>query len=209
MAFDEVQLPLRVRYGASGGPQFLTEIVTIQGGFERRNQTWSQARRRYDARTGVVTANDASILLAFFQARAGRARGFRLKDWADFTSARDGKSVPQVSDQLIGVGDGTRKIFQLVKAYGSGGVSVMREIKKPVTGSVRVAVNGTEYMTGWSVDTSTGVVTFAQAQAVGAQVTAGFAFDVPVRFDTDRLTLTSDDSNLVETDIPLIEVRTP
>ena len=106
MAFDEVQLPLRVAYGSSGGPQFLTEVVTIEGGYERRNQCWSQSRRKFDARTGVVTAGDAAILASFFQARAGRARGFRLKDWADFTSALDGKAAPSWNEQMIGTGDG-------------------------------------------------------------------------------------------------------
>lgn len=209
MSFDEVQLPLRVSYGASGGPQFLTEIVTIQGGYERRNQRWSAARRKYDARTGVVSAGDAAVLLGFFQARAGRARGFRLKDWADFTSAKDGRSAPSWDDQIIGTGDGVKTQFQLVKHYGSAGVSVARAISKPVSGSVRVGVGDVEYQTGWSVDTTSGVVTFTQAPANGAVIKAGFAFDVPVRFDTDRLMVQADDEALAKAEIPLIEVRVP
>ncbi len=206
MSFDEVRLPLRVRYGASGGPQFLTDVVTTQSGHERRNQCWAQARRRFDARSGVVTAADASLLAAFFQARAGRARGFCLKDWSDFTSALDGVSAPAFSDQSIGTGDGTRTQFQLVKNYGSGGVIHAREIRKPVEGSVVVGVDGVLYASGWSVD-NTGVITFAQAPANGAVITAGFAFDVPVRFDTDRLTLSHEDQKLAQVEIPLIEVR--
>ncbi|HAX90910.1 MAG TPA: TIGR02217 family protein [Rhodospirillaceae bacterium] len=207
MSFDEVRLPLRVRYGASGGPQFLTDIVTVQGGYEKRNQAWAQARRRFDARTGVVTAMDASLLVAFFQARAGRARGFRLQDWSDYTSARDGVSAASFDDQIIGTGDGVQTQFQLIKNYGSGGVVHARDIRKPVEGSVRIGVNGTEYETGWSVDATSGVVTFAQAPAIGAVITAGFAFDMPVRFDTDRLQVTQQDQKLTQTEIPLIEVR--
>lgn len=207
MAFDEVRLPLRVRYGASGGPQFLTDVVTTQSGHERRNQCWAQARRRFDARTGVVTAADASLLAAFFQARAGRARGFRLKDWSDCTSTRDGVSASSFSDQALGTGDGTRTQFQLVKNYGSGGVIHVREIRKPVEGSVVLGVNGVLYETGWSVAAASGVVTFAQAPASGAAITAGFSFDVPVRFDTDRLTLSHEDQKLAQAEIPLIEVR--
>ncbi|NDE91390.1 MAG: TIGR02217 family protein, partial [Alphaproteobacteria bacterium] len=44
MAFDEIQFPLRVGFGSSGGPAFSTEIITVDGGYERRNQNWSQAR---------------------------------------------------------------------------------------------------------------------------------------------------------------------
>lgn len=207
MSFDEVSFPLAVRYGTKGGPQFLTEIVTLQGGYEKRNQKWAQARRRFDARTGVVSAADASLLLAFFQVRAGRARGFRLKDWNDFSSARDGVSAPTYQDQLIATGDGATTVFQLVKNYGSGGVTFRREIRKPAAGSVLIGVQGTQYETEWSVDCATGLVTFAQAPVSGAPITAGYLFDVPVRFDTDRLSLSSIDGQLEETEIPLIEVR--
>ncbi len=207
MSFDEVRLPLRVRYGASGGPQFATEIVTVQGGYERRNQRWQQARRRYDARTGVTSASEAAILIAFFHARAGRARGFRLKDWADFSSAADGVSEAALTDQIIGTGDGATVSFQLIKTYGEGEAAHRREIRKPVAGSVAVGVNGFAYETGWSVDATNGLVTFAQAPASGAAITAGFLFDVPVRFDTDRLNVTAQDAHLAEGEVPLIEVR--
>ncbi len=207
MSFDEVRLPLRARYGASGGPQFATEIVTVQGGYERRNQRWQQARRLYDARTGVTSAAEAAVLIAFFHARAGRARGFRLKDWADFSSAANGVSDPVFTDQMIGTGDGAKTVFQLVKNYGAGAATHAREIRKPVEESVLIGVDGVAYETGWSVDNTTGLVTFAQAPASGAVVTAGFMFDVPVRFDTDRLNITAQDAHLAEGDVPLIEVR--
>jgi len=207
MAFDEVSFPLKVRYGTHGGPQFATDIVTIAGGYERRNQRWSQARRCFDARTGVVSASDAALLLAFFHARVGRARGFRLKDWNDFSSARDGVSAPNFQDQIIGTGDGSTTCFQLVKIYGSCGVSHKREIRKPVSGSVLVGVDGVLYETEWSVDVTTGIVAFAQAPASGLVINAGFQFDVPVRFNTDQLNLSAVDGRLDEADIPLIEVR--
>ncbi|HBM91307.1 MAG TPA: TIGR02217 family protein, partial [Rhodospirillaceae bacterium] len=80
-------------------------------------------------------------------------------------------------------------------------------IRKPVSDSVRVGVNDTEYETEWSVDTTTGLLTFASAPASGALIKAGYQFDVPVRFDTDHLNLTALDNNLSKTEIPLIEVR--
>jgi uncharacterized protein (TIGR02217 family) len=207
MAFDEITLPLKAGYGSGGGPGFLTEVITIQGGFERRNQCWSQARRRYDARTGVVTSRDASLLLAFFLARAGRARGFRLTDWMDYTSAVDGTGAVSWDDQTIGSGDGVQTQFQLIKTYGSGGVVFVRDIRKPVAGSVRVGIDAQEYVTGWSVEPTTGIVTFAQAPASGSVVKAGFRFDVPVRFDTDRLNLVANIKDLADAEIPLVEVR--
>ncbi|HVY13370.1 MAG TPA: DUF2460 domain-containing protein [Alphaproteobacteria bacterium] len=207
MAFDEVQFPLRVGFGSQGGPAFSTEIITVDGGYERRNQNWSQARRRFDAGTGLRAASDVSSLLNFFHARAGRARGFRLKDWSDYTSASDGTSASAFSDQALGVGDGTATIFQLSKTYSSGGVDHTRHIRKPVSGSVSVGVDGTAAASGWSVDTATGEVTFAVAPLDGAELTAGFTFDVPVRFDTDQLNLTAENFLGAEAHVPLIEVR--
>jgi uncharacterized protein (TIGR02217 family) len=205
--FDEIEIPLTIGYGAAGGPTFLTEVVTIDGGYERRNQTWSQARRKFDARTGVRSRGDAAVLVAFFQARAGRAHGFRLRDWSDCSSASDGVSPPSFGDQSLGSGDGATTIFQLIKNYGDSAATYARVIAKPVAGSVVIGVAGAQVTSGWSVDTTTGLVTFAVAPAVGAALTAGYQFDVPVRFDTDQLNLTSMDPNLFEDAIPLIEVR--
>ena len=207
MSFDEVRLPLKVGYGSEGGPVFATEVVTIEGGYERRNQLWSQARRKFDARTGVRGAADAALLLAFFQARAGRARGFRLQDWSDFSSAVDGVAAPHWDDQSLGTGDGVATVFQLVKNYGSGGVTHQRLIRKPVAGSVTVGVNNVQATSGWSVDVATGLVTFAVAPAAGHVITAGYQFDVPVRFDTDQLNLTATDAHLAKAVVPLIEIR--
>lgn len=207
MAFDDIELPLRVGFGSSGGPSFSTEIIVIDNGYERRNQNWSQARRVFDARTGVRSSADAATLLAFFHARAGRARGFRLKDWSDFTSAADNVSAPAYSDQTIGTGDGATTVFQLVKNYTSGGVTHQRTITKPTSGSVLIGVNGAQALSGFSVDATAGLVTFATPPAAAQSITAGFSFDVPVRFDTDQLALTAENYAMYKADMPLVEIR--
>lgn len=207
MSFDETLLPLRVEYGSGGGPSFSTDVVAIDNGFERRNQNWSQARRVFDARTGVRSAADAAALLAFFHARAGRARGFRLRDWSDYSSAEDGVSAPAFSDQVLGTGDGVATQFALRKSYASGAVAHLRRIAKPVAGSVLVGVGGSPLASGFSVDTAMGIVTFATPPASGQGVTAGFLFDVPVRFDTDQLALTVENYSAYSAAISLIEVR--
>lgn len=207
MSFTETALPLRVGFGSTGGPNFSTEVVVIDSGFERRNQNWAQARRVFDARTGVRSATDAATLLAFFHARAGRAQGFRLRDWSDFSSAADNVSAPAFADQPLGTGDGATVAFHLVKKYASGGVTHTRPIKKPVEGSVVVGIAGTPLASGWSLDPTTGVVTFATAPAAGQPVTAGFLFDVPVRFDTDYLALSSENYATYQADVPIVEIR--
>jgi len=207
MAFDEIQIPLRIGFGSAGGPSFSTEIVTVDGGYERRNQNWSQARRTYDASTGLRSAADVSTLSGFFYARAGRARGFRLKDWGEFTSASDGQSAAAFDDQILATANGTDTQFQLIKTYTSGSVSHVRDIKKPVNGTVKIGFDGVEQTSGWSVDSTTGVVTFASAPSSSVVITAGYMFDVPVRFDTDQLHLSATDFLHVRVSIPIIEVR--
>jgi uncharacterized protein (TIGR02217 family) len=111
-------------------------------------------------------------------------------------------------DQAIGTGDGTTTAFQLVKRYASGSQTWTRAIAKPVAGTVRIALGGVEQPSGWSVDTTTGIVTFSTAPSSGVAITAGFEFDVPVRFDTDALDVTLDLERLGSiTSIPLLEIR--
>jgi uncharacterized protein (TIGR02217 family) len=207
MAFDEIELPLRVGFGSKGGPNFSTEIIVIDSGYERRNQNWAQARRVFDARSGVRSTADVATLLNFFHARAGRARGFRLQDWSDYSSAADNLSTPNFADQAIATGDGVTTVFQLVKNYSSGGVTASRVIAKPVSGSVVIGLNGAQLTSGWSIDTTTGLVTFATAPTAGQSITAGFLFDVPVRFDTDYLSLSAENHVAYQADVPIVEIR--
>ena len=208
MAFDEVRFPIAISRGGSGGPERRTEIVTTASGREERNSRWADSRRRYNAGFGVKSLNDIHEVVAFFEERRGRLHGFRWKDHVDFKSCAPGDAIA-VTDQVIGVGDGVTAAFQLVKRYGSGLRDHVRVVTKPVAGSVLVAVNGIP-STNFTLDASTGVVTFlvGSIPAVGAQVTAGFTFDVPVRFDTDQLSINL--QNFAAGDIPeipVVEVR--
>ncbi len=207
MAFNEVRFPANVSRGARGGPERRTQIVELASGDEERNASWANSRRRYDAAYGIRRADDLAAVVAFFEARNGRLYGFRWKDWADYKSCLPSQT-PAATNQTIGTGNGAKTVFQLVKTYTSGSQSWTRTITKPVAGTVTVAVDGTVQSFGWSVDTTTGLITFTTAPANGAAITAGFEFDVPVRFDTDQLDVTLDIERLGSiTSIPLIEVR--
>lgn len=209
MGFHEIRFPLEIALGASGGPERRTEIVTLGSGREERNAPWAASRRRYNAGYGIRALDDLHALIAFFEARHGRLHGFRWRDRADWKSCAPGAAVSP-SDQLLGAGDGKQTSFQLVKTYASGEASYTRVIAKPVAGSVRVAVNGAAMEEGadFSVDLSTGVVSLAVPPAPGTSVTAGFEFDVPVRFDTDFLdiNLAAFEAGSVPS-IPIVEIR--
>jgi uncharacterized protein (TIGR02217 family) len=207
MAFHEVRFPEAVSRGARGGPERRTQVVELASGAEERNASWASSRRRYDVAYGIRRADDLASVVAFFEARNGRLHGFRFKDWADYLSCLPSGTTSPL-DQPLGTGDGVTTIFPLRKRYDSGAQAWFRTITKPVSGSVRVARDGVELTTGWSVDSATGVVTFAAPPAAGVVLTAGFAFDVPVRFDTDRLDVTLDLERLGSiTSIPLVELR--
>lgn len=209
MAFHEIRFPLSISLGASGGPERRTEIVTLGSGREERNSPWALSRRRFNAGLGLRRLDDIHELIAFFEARHGRLHGFRWKDRADWKSIAPSAAVSAL-DQALGTGDGTQTVFQLVKTYSSGGASYTREIVKPVAGSIRIAVAGApvEEGTDFTADHTTGLVTFASPPASGAAITAGFEFDVPVRFDTDYLdiNLAAFDAGSLP-DIPIIEIR--
>jgi len=207
MAFHEVRFPDNIGRGARGGPERRTQIVELASGNEERNASWANSRRRYDVAYGIRRADDLATVVAFFEARNGRLHGFRFKDWSDYRSGPPSQT-PTAIDQPIGVGDGAATAFQLVKVYASGAQSWTRAIAKPVAGTVRVALAGVEQASGWSVDTTTGVITFASAPGAGVEIRAGFEFDVPVRFDSDLMDVTLDIERTGSiTSIPLVELR--
>lgn len=207
MAFHEVRFPDNISRGARGGPERRTQIVELASGDEERNANWANSRRRYDVAYGIRRADDLTAVVAFFEARNGRLHGFRYKDWADYKSGLPSQPVTP-NDQQIGTGTGSLKTFQLAKRYSSGAQSWVRTIAKPVAGTVRVALGMVEQISGWTLDTTTGVITFTIAPANGVIVRTGFEFDVPVRFDSDSLDVTLDFERLGSiTSIPLLEIR--
>jgi uncharacterized protein (TIGR02217 family) len=189
-AFHEILFPLDIALKSAGGPERKTEIVALGSGAEERNARWAHSRRRYDAGYGVKTFDALSQVVTFFEERRGRLYGFRWRDRLDHSSAAPGASVTPL-DQAIGIGDGAQTQFALTKTYGAAHAPYARAIAKPVAGSVRVAVGGAEQTQGvaFTCDVATGVVTFlaGHVPGAGAEVRAGFVFDVPVRFDTDYL----------------------
>jgi uncharacterized protein (TIGR02217 family) len=203
-AFDDVAFPIALGREASVEPAFSTAIVTTASGHEQRNSDWADARLRFDAGPGVRSEADVQALIAFFRARRGAARGFRFRDPFDSGSAA---GDPGFADQAIGTGDGAITRFPLVKLYGDGGDAQRRRITRPVAGSVRVGLDGAERSTGWSLEPG-GVIAFDVAPAAGAAVTAGYRFDVPVRFAEDRLEVSRATFGAgAAPSVPLIELR--
>ena len=204
--FHEIRFPTAISFHSSGGPERKTEIVALGSGFEERNAVWANSRRRYNAGYGVRSLDELNAAIAFFEARLGRLYGFRFKDWTDFKSCAPGAAVSP-GDQSLGLGDGHTTQFQLAKTYASGPASWLRLIKKPVAGTVRVAVLGSEATSGVSVDAASGLVSFATPPANGAVLTAGFEFDTPVRFDSDTLSVNLAGFRAGDIpNIPLVEV---
>ena len=186
--FHDVRFPLAVSFGASGGPERRTEIVTLGSGREERNQRWAMSRRRYEAGTGVKNRDDLQTVVDFFEERRGRLYGFRFRDPLDNKSSVPSEA-PSAGDQLLGVGDGSTVSFQLTKRYGDTFLPYERPIELPVESSLQVEVGGVTRVLGADYTVAKGLITFFPfaVPAEGEAVTAGFQFDVPVRFDTDRL----------------------
>lgn len=208
MAFHEQRFPLRLSLTSSGGPGRQTDIVSLSNGREARNRRWRFSRRRYDVGSALRSVADLYAVLEFFEARGGQLHGFRFRDPVDFSSARPGEAVTAL-DQFLGTGDGETAAFPLAKTYGDGAAVERRPVLKPVVGSLRIAVDGVEREDGFVLDAATGIVTFAAGHVPddGAEIRAGFEYDVPVRFDTDRIEINLDAFRAGRIpSIPLIEV---
>ncbi len=207
-SFHDVRFPIAISFGATGGPERRNEIVALTSGREKRNARFARSRHRYDAGTGVRSLDDLHDVLAFFEARRGSLHAFRFRDPFDMKSCRPDQAVSP-ADQLLGTGDGSRVRFALVKRYGEGDDAYERPVSRPTGDSLRVAVAGEERFSpgDFSFDAESAEIVFGEAPAIGAVVTAGYEFDVPVRFDTDRLSmnLASFKAGQIPS-IPLVEV---
>ena len=211
MSFHDVRFPTAISRNAQGGPERRTDVVVLGSGFEERNSRWADSRRSYNAGYGVKSLADLAQIIAFFEERRGRLHGFRWRDPMDWKSCAP-NATPTALDQVVGMGTGAQAAFQLKKVYGSTFAPWTRAIKKPVAGAVKIAVGGTVQTAGthFVVDASTGVVTFPAGHipASGETITAGFEFDVPVRFDTDKLEINlSGFTSGAIPNIPIVEVR--
>lgn len=203
--FDDVLFPIAIGRSATVTPEFSTNVTITASGFERRNSLWADARLRFDVGPGVRSEAELGDLIAFFRARRGQARGFRLRDPSDFSS-NGMTGVPTTLDQVIGTGDGATARFSLVKAYGTGLDAQQRRITRPRPESLLVSVDGVA-VTSWTLD-ALGEIVFADAPAAGKVVRAGFLFDVPVRFAEDRLDVSGAAFAAGEApSVPLIELR--
>ena len=209
MNFHEVRFPTSLSFGALGGPERRTEVVTLSNGFEERNTPWAHSRRRFDAGMGLRSLDDVEVLVAFFEARQGQMFGFRWKDWSDYKSAVASRANTG-DDQLLGMGDEVQSEFQIVKNYSSGTATYVRPITKLVAGTVAISISGEPQTEGvdYNVNMDTGLVTFTHPPDIQGEVTAGYEFDVPVRFDTDVIVTSMATFQAGEVpDVPVVEVR--
>ncbi len=205
LPFDDVPYPLALGRDATITPEFSTSVAVTASGYERRNSLWSDARLRFDVGPGIRSEAELGILLAFFRARRGAARGFRLRDPSDYSSNAM-IAAPAMTDQLIGTGNGTNASFPLSKLYGEGDAVQLRRITRPRAGSILVSVDGIS-VSGWTLGAE-GMIALAAPPATGKAVRAGFLFDVPVRFAEDRLEISGAAFAAGEApSVPIIEIR--
>jgi uncharacterized protein (TIGR02217 family) len=203
-AFDNVLYPLALGRDAGVSAEFSSSIAATASGHERRGSHWSDARLHFDVGPGIRSEAELGTLIAFFRARRGAARAFRLRDPLDFSS-HGMNGTPTAADQWLGMGDGLTARFRLCKRY-DGPEPQVRWITRPRAGSVLVSVGGVP-TSEWTLEEG-GWVVLAEAPAQGAEVRAGFLFDVPVRFAADRLDVTGAAFAAGEApSVPLVEVR--
>lgn len=203
--------PSNVAAGAQAIRTRRSHVTELASGHEERVQRWQYSKRSYSAGLGVRSADDLAAVMDLWEEAAGPVHSFRFKDWGDCRSGPPSAPITP-TDQPLGTGDGSTAGFQVVKRYGSA-LPVLKTIQLPQAGTFRVAVNGSEVLTGWALSVTGGMVTFDTPPAPGAVLTCGFIYDVPVRFRDDVAVMgwdyfRPDGSGLASApDFTLVEVR--
>jgi uncharacterized protein (TIGR02217 family) len=201
MAFLEIEFPRKLALMAIGGPGYSTNVNSGFSGYEQRNQNWSQARAQYTVSFENKTVAEWQAFEAMFHAARGKANAFRIFDPGDYSGL----------GQYIGTGDGTTTVFQLQKTYtfALSSYQVVRPVQKPITSlipdyqggaltdTVTIYDNGVRLLHSpgyhtlagydYTLDETTGLITFATAPVAGHILTADYQYHIPVRFDLDQL----------------------
>lgn len=207
MSIHDSLFPVDIALNSEGGPERRTDIVSLVSGHEQRNSPWAHSRRRYNAGYGVKSIVDIENILAFFEARQGRLYGFRFRDPFDHKSCSV-TQTPTATDQNLGSGDGIKTQFDIFKTYSEGTGEYKRRITQPYRQSINVAIDGTQLQQSVDFEVeATGVIRFPTPPVDGAEISVGFIFDTPVRFDTDQLQISLSAFKAGDIpNIPLIEV---
>lgn len=195
-SFQEISFPSDIAYGATGGPEFFTDVVASSSGFEQRNINWAYPRSRYNLASAIKTKEQLDVILSFFRLSYGRAIGFRFKDWSDY----------QIKRQKIAIADGVAKEFQLTKTYKYFEYFSIRKITKPIVSTIKVYLN--ENLVKPEVNSVNGIVRFEQPPIEGSIISIEGEFEVPVRFDSDHLSTSIESYNVYTYhEIPLVEIK--
>lgn len=203
---NDVIFPENISKGSIGGPEYSTRITEVASGFETRNINWVLTRHTYNVAYGIKLISDIEDVLSIFHVANGMAHSFRYKDFLDYKSCNV-ESIITLTDQQIGVGDAIEDAFQLIKTYTNGSFSKVRDITKPKDGTVLIALDSILQVTGYTIDYTTGIVTFTTPPGASVVITAGFEYHVPVRFQVDYIPVTLEVYNVGGTNIPLVEVK--
>ena len=194
MAIIETRLSAKVEQGFTAVSSRMTLVKTLANGHEKRNAQWNHGRRMYTADYATFTPADCANLLAAIEATEGQLYAFRFKDWNDY----------RATEQALGLAPAGSAGVQLVKTYTFGSVTKTRDITKPVAGTVTVYQSGVAK--AGTIDTAAGLFTPTTAWTEGAELTATFEFDVPVRFASDEIQFVMPHRDIREVKCSLIEV---
>lgn len=218
MSFVDEPLPRTIPgFPCYAAPRFKTTINVNASGKERRNQEWEHPLHRYVLPEAAGRKWEVVDGLSdHWKIMRGPLHSFPFYDPFDFASCAlvRPNQLPAISmtDQYLGTADGFTDSFQLVKTYSVGAETYDRPIFHPVVTSVIIARDGVLVPAAdYTVSRTTGKVLFDVPPALGGLgiITAGFLFDVEVRFEGDD----SFDAILRATraagfaDLPLVEVR--
>ena len=163
-------------------------MVVAYSGKEERNQGWTYPLHSFSIDLGNRTQTELETLGDYYHAAAGRANTFNFTDPRDYKSCAL-SATPDDEDQSLHTATGGETSIQVIKNYTAGGVTRVRKITRPKSGTLVVAIDTVSKTSGadYTVNYNTGVITLTTGLATGEEVTAGYEFYTPSRFNTDNL----------------------
>lgn len=195
MSFHDIRLPEFIGVFAQGAYEYSTLCAKSMSGREVRQSENNIHLLKYIIKDCRLSEQEFHKFHSFFQARMGMRYSFRFKDFADY----------KVEKEVIAIGNGDQKQFQLFKRYDDSLAPLDRIIRRPVLNTLKLFVNETEITSGYIVNN--GLIDFEQPLANGNNLMASFDFDVEVRFNNDNFHYSyHSDGSIKLSELELIEV---
>lgn len=207
MSNEVIVFPEQISSGSICNSDIRIDVAESSSGAEYRNVRWSRPKKSWSINTGISSVKDFQEVRATFFECQGGLNPFAFKDPTEYTTNEEDPSNPKVyetsyNDQVFGSGDGKTVTFQLTRIFQ--GITI--PVYYPKEGTILIGINGVQTNSGYTIDFTSGQITFTVAPPADSTLSWGGEFYTKARFSNGHISFSYNDSLNGEGNFEVVEV---